>query len=264
MARHALGLAPLVVLVLAGCATPASRPDAGAYSVPVDIDVTLLLGPPPTGPALERDLASVRAAQRERTPAEAAHAEATSTVELFQFSDVLGPAFKADQLPRTQAFFGRVYSSVLPYLQITKDCWSRPRPFQVDTSLAPLERSFTSTRSRGGSNAAAPKPLKPDSPCVTPPGPPEYSTSYPSGHAMLGAVHAILLARMVPEQRTALFAEGWDHGRGRLISGVHFPSDIESGRTLGTVLVALLEQDPAFRADLEASRREVRAVLGLR
>lgn len=264
MARHAPGLAPLVVLLLAGCATPASRQDAGAYVVPADIDLTLLLGPPPAGAALERDLASVRAAERTRTPEESAHAEATSSIELFQFAEVLGPAFKAEQLPRTQAFFGRVYSSVLPYLQITKDCWSRPRPFQVDSSLMPLERSFASTRSRSGATSAAPKPLKPDSPCVTPAGPPEYSTSYPSGHAMLGAVHAILLARMVPEQRTALFAEGWDHGRGRLISGVHFPSDVESGRILGTVLVALLERDPAFRADLDASRHEVRGVLGLR
>lgn len=78
---------------------------------------------------------------------------------------------------------------------------------------------------------------------------------------MVGMLHALLLARMVPEQRNAIIEEGREHGRGRLVSGVHYPSDIEAGRILGTVLVALLEQGARYRADFEAARTEMRAVL---
>ena len=75
---------------------------------------------------------------------------------------------------------------------------------------------------------------------------------------------AILLAEMVPEQRAALFACGWEYGDARVISGVHFPRDVEAGRILGTMLVGFLEQDERFRTDLSASRQELRAALGYR
>ena len=75
-------------------------------------------------------------------------------------------------------------------------------------------------------------------------------------------MNAILLAQMVPERSEALFARGWAYGDARVISGVHFPSDIEAGRILGTLLLALLEQDSRFRADLASSRSELRRALG--
>ena len=81
---------------------------------------------------------------------------------------------------------------------------------------------------------------------------------------MVGTISAILLAEMVPERRDALFARGWAYGEARVISGVHFPSDVEAGRILGTTLVGLMETDARFRADLEASRNELRDVLGYR
>jgi acid phosphatase (class A) len=73
---------------------------------------------------------------------------------------------------------------------------------------------------------------------------------------------AILLADMVPERRAALFACGWEYGDARVISGVHFPSDVEAGRVLGTLLIGMMHQESRFRADLHAARRELRAVLG--
>jgi acid phosphatase (class A) len=67
---------------------------------------------------------------------------------------------------------------------------------------------------------------------------------------------------MVPEQRSALFAFGWTYGDARVVSGVHFPSDVEAGRILGTMLVEMMQQDAEFRADLRAAREELRQVLG--
>ena len=47
---------------------------------------------------------------------------------------------------------------------------------------------------------------------------------------------AILLAAMVPEKRAEIFARGWEYGENRLVAGVHFPSDIESGRIAATAV----------------------------
>jgi acid phosphatase (class A) len=72
---------------------------------------------------------------------------------------------------------------------------------------------------------------------------------------------AILLAQMVPERRDALFALGWEYGEARVVSGVHYPSDIEAGRILGTMLVGVMQAYRRFRADFAIARRELRAVL---
>ena len=101
------------------------------------------------------------------------------------------------------------------------------------------------------------------SPCL-PAGPaPAFSYSYPSGHSTYGAVTGILLANMVPEKRRELFARAWDYGQSRVVGGVHFPTDVESGRIEATAMVALMMQNAEFRADLAAARVELRRSLGL-
>jgi len=258
-------VAMAAALLLVACAGSTTRKaDDRLYPVPSVFDSTRLLAPPPSDAAAQaRDIEAVRAAERTRTAEQSALAEASSTVDVFLFSSVLGPAFQPERLPRTAAFFSRVYRSALPYLQSAKDCWNRERPFVADPTLKPLERSFASTRLR-----SAPAPVQAassppgDSPCTAPAAVTLYSPSYPSGHATVGALMAILLAEMVPERRRALFARGWEYGDARVISGVHFPSDVEAGRILGSLLAQMMQQDARFRADLDAACAELRAVLG--
>ena len=73
---------------------------------------------------------------------------------------------------------------------------------------------------------------------------------------------AILLAEMVPERRAELFERGWEYGDARIVSGVHFPSDVEAGRILGTLIARQLEADARFRADMRSARSELRQALG--
>ena len=47
-----------------------------------------------------------------------------------------------------------------------------------------------------------------------------------------------------------------------MISGVHFPSDVEAGWILGAALARVMQQDPRFREDLWPARRELRQMLG--
>ena len=50
---------------------------------------------------------------------------------------------------------------------------------------------------------------------------------------------------------------GREGGESRVVCGVHFQSDVEAGRTLGSAMVARLHADPAFAADLAQARREI-------
>jgi acid phosphatase (class A) len=238
--------------------------DERLYPVSAVFDATRLIPPPPADDAArERDIEAVRAAERARTPEQAAHVETISTVDVFLFASVLGPRFTPERVPKTAAFLRQVYSSAIPYLQATKSCWNRARPFVVDPTLTPLARSLASTRMRSAPASATvvPPPLT-DSPCSTPVADASYAPSYPSGHAFVGTMMAIVLAEMVPEQRAGLFAFGWEYGDARVISGVHFPSDVEAGRILGTMLVEMMQQSAHFRADMSAARQELRQVLG--
>jgi len=151
----------IAMVALAGCVAPGrERPAETRYDLP-PVDVTTLLSPPPEAEGARRDLAAVRAAERSRTPEQSADAEANSVVDVFLFRSVLGPQFTADHVPRTAAFFRRVLSATLPYLEETKVCWSRLRPFVVDPTLMPLERSFASTRQRRpAADAPAARPAR--------------------------------------------------------------------------------------------------------
>jgi acid phosphatase (class A) len=77
---------------------------------------------------------------------------------------------------------------------------------------------------------------------------------------MCGNSIAIVLADLLPERRAAIFARGWVFAKQRPLGGVHYPSDIEAGRICAAAVVARLWQEPAFRADLEAARTELRKV----
>jgi len=74
--------------------------------------------------------------------------------------------------------------------------------------------------------------------------------SYPSGHAAAGWARGLILAELVPEKATAVTLRGREFGDSRWICGVHYPSDVEAGRTMGAAAVARLHADPAFMADL--------------
>ena len=50
------------------------------------------------------------------------------------------------------------------------------------------------------------------------------------------------------------------YGQSRSICNVHWFSDVEAGRLMGSATVSQLHANPVFRADLRAARKEVAAL----
>ena len=78
--------------------------------------------------------------------------------------------------------------------------------------------------------------------------------SYPSGHATISRIEALVLADLVPARRAELLARADEIALSRVIGGVHHPSDIEAGKRLAETLYAVYRKSPAFRRELETLR----------
>lgn len=87
----------------------------------------------------------------------------------------------------------------------------------------------------------------------------KQSPSYPSGHAGIGWMYGLMLSQLAPDRTNQLLAWGYQVGENRIACRVHYPSDVAAGRTMGAALLARLQADPTFRADMDAARAEVMA-----
>lgn len=211
-----------------------STAQAQTYLDPGEVNLTRLLPPPPPADSARsaEDLKALLDLQAQRTPDMAQAAREDVSTELARFSQAVGADLSPERVPLTTALIKNAYASARPVVGAAKAYWKRPRPYLAHpeiTPALPLEKSF----------------------------------SYPSGHSTYGMMTGILLANMVPERAEQLFARGMAYGQQRLIGGVHYPSDVQAGRTAATVLVAFLLDDDAFQTDLSAATIELRTVLGL-
>jgi acid phosphatase (class A) len=221
----------VLLTLLAGLLTSGSAPvwaDAIYLSRGHPDGVALLTPPPGRGSEEEAaDLATVRSVFKARTEQESARAKKDSTLSIFNFAEVIGPEFKAGQLPKVEALFEKVKKDITDSINIPKDHWKRKRPYQIESDL-----TF---------------------------GPPEPSPSYPSGHSTRGTVQSLVLAELFPEKREAILAFGREIGWDRVLIGKHFPTDVQAGRVLGQAIVRELLASPAFQHDLAEARAEVQA-----
>ncbi|MFN3520906.1 MAG: acid phosphatase [Phenylobacterium sp.] len=83
------------------------------------------------------------------------------------------------------------------------------------------------------------------------------NASYPSGHSLVEWSWALILTELIPSKADVALKLGQEMGESRVVCGVHYPSDVEAGRTLGAGMVARLHADPAFTADMAAAKAEL-------
>ncbi|WP_082483800.1 phosphatase PAP2 family protein [Methylobacterium sp. Leaf87] len=81
--------------------------------------------------------------------------------------------------------------------------------------------------------------------------------SFPSSHATQGWTYASIMAALMPEKATQFFVRARSYGESRVVCGLHWMSDVQAGRTAGSIVFAALQGDAGFRADLERARAEI-------
>ena len=227
----ALGLAAAASAQSAPTMTQAETAKAAPtthYLAPEALDFKALLPAPPApdSPATRAELDAVLALQAARTPAQAARCRQIEGEDIFLFgSEVLGEWFTAANLPQTAKFFAAVREDFGPVNRAAKALWPRRRPPFADARVTP---------------------------CV------EFADTgaYPSGHGIQSALWAGLLAEIIPDQAAGFQQRAEETLRYKLLSGVHYTSDLAAGRVVGEAMARELLKNPAVRKIIEQLRAE--------
>ncbi|HWA86643.1 MAG TPA: phosphatase PAP2 family protein [Opitutus sp.] len=191
----------------------------------------ILPAPPAEGSLAGRaDLETVLRVQEARTPEQVAWAQFIEHDDLFKNSRVLGAWFTRENLPFTAKFFHAIDEDGGAAVHGIKEIHPRRRPPFADARVHP---------------------------CVEL----ERTHSYPSGHASQAWMWAVLLGEIFPEKRTELYERARAVMWGRVIGGVHYPTDTVGGEIAGRTIAEKMLTNPAVRAAIARCRAEARPFL---
>ena len=223
-------LARLIVLVpllvLAARAADFIAPDA--------LDWRTVVPPPPAAGSIldDAERRTVLLLEANRTPEQAALARRYETYTVFSLlRPVLGDRATPENLPKLAALFQQATVEARPMNNAAKDAYARQRPH---LALPQLKTAYAT---------------KPD------------GYAYPSGHATGSALHAALLAELLPEHAADWQTQAELVRLSRLYGGAHYPSDLVAGQRLGEAIAREMLKSPKFRAALDTVRAELEPFL---
>ena len=224
-----IAVLPIVALLalFTGSALAANFADA------TQVDLMKILPQPPADDSATTrdDLARVLAIQASRTPLMVARAQGDAQgPSIFRLADVMGERFNADKLPKTAALFAKIAADCGALGAPARKAFNRKRPGQLSSDVKPVVA------------AAGP--------------------GYPGGHAIFITVAAKVLTEMVPEKSAVIAVRAEDFDNNRVVGGAHYPGDEAAGRVVGEAVTKVMMANAAFKAEFDAAKAELRAVLG--
>ena len=96
--------------------------------------------------------------------------------------------------------------------------------------------------------------------CVPRSGALDKSYDYPSGHASFAWATGLIIAETAPDRAGPILQRARAFGESRAVCGVHSASAVEEARTAASTVVAALDADAAFQADIVKARAEMTAL----
>jgi acid phosphatase (class A) len=238
---HRTATAIILFVCAAGCSQTTGihsiLPErAGYFTAGAPFDLSEVISPPPAqdSNATRADLAELHQLQDSRTPAQVAAAQADEKQEnMFYLHTVMGDDFTSGNFPALAKLSDHVKSEQTVAADALKAEFHRPRPYQFDSTLHPV--------------------------CGTT----ILHNSYPSGHSITAYLDALTLIEIVPEKSHEILARADDFAHNRLVCGVHYPSDVATGREVAYTVFGYLMAQPSFQKEVAAARAETRKRLGL-
>ena len=198
-------------------------------------DSLALLPPPPAdgSEAMGRDLAAREAAlEMKGTPRYAlavADSDRSQDSTAHAFQCALGTEISREGTPNLYSLLAKVRLDTRAASYRAKQHYKRPRPFVVYNARS----------------------CAPDEQLV------QNDGSYPSARGAVGWAYALVLAKVDPSRHDAIFKRGREFAQSRVICDSEWQSDVEAGKLLAAEAVKRMLQSEAFRADLNAARKEV-------
>ncbi|MBX9706470.1 MAG: phosphatase PAP2 family protein [Caulobacteraceae bacterium] len=160
------------------------------------------------------------------------HAELRPALALSHFDCALGFRIEAAEAPRLVAILMRVLHDANEAAELAKARAMRARPVGDDPERRACQVVTAAQRS---------------------------TPSHPSGSASVGRAYGEVMAALVPDRSEAVLEIGRQIGVSRMVCGMHYPSDVSDGATLGLGVGQAIIASPGFEADATAARVEIDA-----
>ncbi len=172
--------------------------------------------PPPsmTSNTQKNDEADLRKVQGTRSKFDCDRANNDVLVSLKNFFGGVGPLDRI-KIEKLSPFFEQIRNDGDYFIQKLKVDYPRKRPFSYMKDLKP---------------------------CV----PKEVTGAYPSGHAVLSRLYALILGDLYPTERRAFETRANLIASDRVLSGVHHPSDVVAGKKIGDLMHAELKKSQKY------------------
>lgn len=147
---------------------------------------------------------------------------------LFFVGSQIGDWFTAQNLPVLTKLLQRVHQDASHTYYSLKYQYNRPRPYQIDPRLKPLEQAG--------------------------------SPSYPSSHGAAAYINAYLFSELEQQLAPQFNSKAFQVTQSREVMGVDYPSDGEAARVWARSFVNYLLGNPLFREEWKAVRAEWKQV----
>jgi acid phosphatase (class A) len=181
--------------------------------------------PTPQSLAQQNDESELFKLQASRSASDCAQAKEEVFVSLQSFFGAPRGFLNETDITLLSPFFEQVRNDGDYFIQKMKVDFPRQRPFAYINGL---------------------------SPCI----PKEVTGAYPSGHATLSKLYALILKEFFSGNGEQLETRAAEIGRHRVLSGMHHPTDIESGRKLAELIYVELRKSKKYRNEVrKLSRR---------
>lgn len=214
-----------VLLCNAAVAEPLNYVDSSALEPAV-----LLPAPPaPDSEETKAELDLIVRIQESRTQAQVERVRAGTRIGMDSFRPAMGAWFDASSLPLTSQLLKKLEKDSKYFSEAGKNAFGRRRPRFADNRVKVAIEG-------------------------------QDEACYPSGHSTRGMMMALVLAELVPEQKSAIMTRGWEIGWDRVVAGVHYPSDVVAGRVLGKAIANAARKSAAFKQDFDAAKAEIEKV----
>ena len=174
---------------------------------------TIDIGSPPTGQAVVNEVKKIQQEIENCTDEQKQqyiNCDEDASYYIKQYMDEQGLEYEEDHIELIE-------DQCRPIIRHYKNFYNRPRPYQVADALGMKLDKFKT----GTSNTPA----------------------YPSGHTVQPIVVAEYYAKLYPQHRAGLMKGAKICGYGRVLAGLHYPSDYDSGVKLGEELIDFLNMN---------------------